>query len=272
MVESAGGTTRLRGKDDRHGSHHRTHHRADGRRRHTGIDIADSPSAADLADLRQAIVRHRVVFLRGQSTDPAGLLAVGKQLGEVVADHPAYLGVHDEFPEVAVVSNTEGFVAADTWHADMTYTDNPPLGTVLQLVTVPDFGGDTVWLNCVAAYSDLSEPLKGLLSGLSAVHQIGDLHATHPVVRRIPETDEHALYVNPTFTSRIRGLHQMESDRLLGLLFDCVRSPEYEVRWKWEVGDVAIWDNRSLWHYALADHGDMPRRGHRVVLSGESFT
>ena len=211
-----------------------------------GVDIATPPSADDLATIRQAILDHHVVFLPEQSTDPDALVDFAKSWGDVVTEHPAYFAVHEQRPEIALVSNVDGFAAADTWHADMTYTDDPPLGTVLQLVTVPPFGGDTVWNNRAAAYDELSPPLQQFL-------------------------DRRVLDVNPTFTTRIAGLRPVESERILSLLFEQAREPEFEVRWHWSPGDIAIWDNRCLWHYATADHGSVPRVGHRVALRGTSF-
>ena len=113
--------------------------------------------------------------------------------------------------------------------------------------------------------------MKGLLEPLTAIHAIGDVQAEHPVVGQIPETGQRVLDVNPTFTKRITGLRPRERERILAMLFETGRSPEFEVRWHWSEGDIAIWDNRCRWHYATADHGATPRIGHRVALRGATF-
>ena len=158
----------------------------------------------------------------------------------------------------------------------MTPAINPPYGSILRADVVPEIGGDTTWTNLVAAYEGLSEPLQRLADGLWAEHRYGAgftrsgrvpsarqreryelLVAHHPVVRVHPETGEEALYVNPGFTSHVLDVSTDESDRLLDLFFEQLTRPENTVRFRWQPGDVAFWDNRTTAHQAPRH-----RRGH----------
>jgi taurine dioxygenase len=176
------------------------------------------------------------------------------------------------------------------WHTDVTFVETPPLGSLLHAQVIPERGGDTQWADLVDAYAALSAPLRGLVDHLEAVHDArrafgyvvlddpeghgrerleGLRPVTHPVVRVHPETGDRALFVNPTFTSHIVGLTPTESATLLRLLYDHIAEPERVVRWRWQVGDLAFWDNRATAHYAVLDYADQPRRLHRITLEGD---
>ena len=176
------------------------------------------------------------------------------------------------------------------WHTDVTPAINPPAASVLRAEVVPEYGGDTTFTNLVAAYEGLSEPLRAFVDGLRAEHRYGaglsrrglapagsgigsgkSLVARHPVVRVHPLTGERALFISPGFVSRIIGLHPEESRRLLDLLFDHLTGPQYAVRFHWEPGSVAFWDNRATAHLGPQDmdHLDVERVLHRVTLIGE---
>jgi taurine dioxygenase len=167
---------------------------------------------------------------------------------------------------------------------------NPPFGSILRADVVPTYGGDTLWTNLVAAYEGLSAPLRQLADGLPAVHRyrvpdgletVADeyraridsnpLVTEHPVVRVHPETGERALYVSPVFTSHIVGFSPRESQRVLELFFEEIARPEYTVRFRWEPGSIAFWDNRATAHLAPKDidHLDFERRLYRVTLVGD---
>ncbi|MFF0816041.1 TauD/TfdA dioxygenase family protein [Rhodococcus sp. NPDC003318] len=174
------------------------------------------------------------------------------------------------------------------WHADVTAAVNPPAASILRAETLPSYGGDTQWSNTVAAYAGLSEPVRELADKLRAVHRFAPgagskptddylrrvserpLLTEHPVVRVHPETGERALYVNPGFTSHLVGVSPHESRRLLELFYEELVRPEYTVRFRWEPGSVAFWDNRSTVHLAPRDlTTDEDRRLYRVTLVGD---
>jgi taurine dioxygenase len=175
------------------------------------------------------------------------------------------------------------------WHADLTAAINPPTGSILRGTIIPPYGGDTQWTNLAAAYSGLSETMRGIVERLDAVHafevpkggaqkdeyaeSIRDriLVSEHPVVTVHPETGEKVLYVSPMFVRRISGLHPRESQKLLELLWEHAVRPEYTVRFRWQEGDVAFWDNRSTAHLAPLDifDSDFDRQLYRITLVGE---
>ena len=192
-------------------------------------------------------------------------------------------------PEVLPLDSEEG-ARADVWHSDLTFQECPPLGAMLHALEIPPVGGDTMWADMTCAYQSLSAPLRAFVEGLTATHSArkaggyfagrdptgGDAagrtavtSTRHPVVRTHPETGERSLFVNPLFTDKLDGLRRRESDALLGLLYELAVAPERLVRWKWEDGDVALWDNRCTMHYALLDFGTDRRRMLRVALQGD---
>ena len=165
---------------------------------------------------------------------------------------------------------------------------NPALGSILKAVVIPPYGGDTGFTNLVAAYEGLSEDIRRFIDGLRAVHKwhfgrFGRARedapppdgpapaAVHPVVRVHPETGEKGLFVNPRFTRYIVGLSTRESDAILHLLFGQLGRPEYQVRFRWQPGSIAFWDNRATAHLAAVDmrHNDYERRLHRITLTGD---
>jgi len=180
---------------------------------------------------------------------------------------------------------------ADNWHSDNTFMQEPPLGSILKAVELPNLGGDTCFASAVAAYEALSEAVRGMIDGLRAVHDITKpmsraiaagifdparlpaLQAEHPpvehpVVRTHPVTGQKALYVNGNSTTRIVGLSDRENDLLLPFLNDHIRSPEFQCRLRWEPHTIAFWDNRLVQHYAVPDYTER-RVMHRVTLAGE---
>lgn len=263
-----------------------------------GLDLRDALDDATIAAIRSALLSYRVLFFRGQPIDSAQLVRFGRRFGPLTAAHPIVPGL-DGHPEVLVVDSAQRSdrvrrrdrAAGDNkWHTDVTFVPTPPLGSLLHAQVIPRRGGDTMWADLVDAYATLSPPLQRLVDGLQAVHDArrafgyvvrddvqGDSKerferlrpVTHPVVRVHPETGERALFVNPTFTSHIVGLTPTESATVLRLLYDHIAQPERIVRWRWAVGDLAFWDNRSTAHYAVLDYGDQPRRLHRVTVQGD---
>ena len=248
------------------------------------------PTLADsvIASIRSALLTHKVLFFREQSLDPTSLKALAERFGEPTPAHPVEPSVEGH-PEILSLDSDEG-ARADVWHSDLTFQERPPLGAMLHAEVVPDVGGDTIWTDMAAAYQSLSPPMRTFVDGLTATHSptkaggyfadrdaAGDKAAQtaivqparHPVVRVHPETGERSLFVNPLFTDKIDGLRRRESDALLALLQEVATRPEGVVRWRWQDGDLAFWDNRCTMHYALLDYGTAKRRMVRVALEGD---
>ncbi|MBT6095250.1 MAG: taurine dioxygenase, partial [Rhodospirillaceae bacterium] len=210
-----------------------------------------------------------------------------RQFGDL-AVHPGIPGP-DGHPEVIHIhaDATSTRIAGEDWHSDVTCEAEPPMGSVLHLHTVPESGGDTLFASMYAAYEALSDPMKAFLGELIAHHSgenayrgryvhrgVDDAGAVypnhdHPVIRTHPVTKKKALFVNRIFTTRINGLTAAESDNLLAFLFDHVAKPEFQVRFQWQAGSVAFWDNRSVQHYAIWDYFPETRSGYRVTIGGD---
>ena len=260
-----------------------------------GIDLSQKLDDSSVDAVLDALFEHQVIFFRGQTLTPQQQIDFSAQLAPVFTDHPPYLPLLEGHPEVVVLDG-QGGGRANVWHSDVSISPKPPMGSVLYMKQCPGWGGDTMWADMTAAYDALSDRLKVYLEGLRAVHDLagtvrnlerersqqtkaqtgktptpGSLpRATHPVVRVHPVTGRKILYVNPTFTSHIEGLPPAEGDALLAFLLQHQNQPEFQCRWRWQSGDVAIWDNRATHHYAIADYGDEPRTIHRVTLEGEA--
>jgi taurine dioxygenase len=205
--------------------------------------------------------------------------------------HPTVESIEGE-PNVFELDSADGG-RANHWHTDVTFTDRPPTASVLRSVTIPPYGGDTIWANTVSAYEGLPESLRVLADGLRAIHtnqfdygrklerdrsgqpagkradQFTSLifETEHPIVRVHPETGARSLLLGG-FARQIVGLSSGESADLIRVLQSHVTRPENTVRWNWRVGDVAVWDNRATQHYAIDDYGDQRRRSQRVTVAG----
>lgn len=272
----------------------------------TGVDLAHPLDPTTVEEIRQALLTHKVVFFRGQTLDHSTQIAFARQFGELTHAHPHEDAPPEEHPQILTIDprryeeryganyrelyRKRQYSYYSGWHTDVTAAVNPPAASILRAETVPDFGGDTQWTNLVAAYEGLSAPLRDFVDGLRAEHRflagyqttdedgrlvkrINDnlLVSVHPVVRVHPETGERALFVNPGFTDRIVGLSALESRRVLELLYEQITRPEYTVRFRWQPGSVAFWDNRATAHLAPSDldHLDVQRTLHRVTLIGD---
>ena len=186
-------------------------------------------------------------------------------------------------PEVTVIhaDETSTYVAGENWHSDMTCDAEPPLGSILNLHTGPETGGDTVFSSMYAAYDALSDRMKAHLDGLKAVHDaavgFGSItaegmklpHSVHPVIRTHPVTGRKAIFVNQGFTTSIEGLPADESRALLDYLFVHVQRPQFQCRFGWRPHSIAFWDNRSVQHSAIWDYFPSRRSGYRVQVLGD---
>jgi taurine dioxygenase len=253
-----------------------------------GITLADGVDEETYAEIHRAFLDHQVLFFKDQREIPPDVhVGIGKLFGELHF-HPAapQMEGHAEIFEIHV--HRESKIAnGEFWHSDVSCDEIPPLGTILQLHILPDIGGDTLFANMYAAYDALSAPIKNLLAGLTATHASEHVYrgrysdrgvddsgkvypqAIHPVVRTHPETGRPALYVNRTFTTRINELTDSESTALLGFLFDHSEQIDFQIRFRWELNDVAFWDNRCAMHHAVWDYWPQERKGRRVTIRGD---
>lgn len=257
-----------------------------------GVNLSANLPDATLQAIEKALLRHKVLFFRGQHhLDDQGQEAFAQRLGEPQA-HPT-VPVR-EGTKYLLELNSEHGGRANSWHTDVTFVPAYPKASILRAVTSPAYGGDTVWANTAEAYSRLPEPLKTLADGLWAIHTNAyDYAATrpdissealekyravfaatvyeteHPLVRVHPETGERVLVLGH-FVKALKGLSTADSRRLFDSLQEQVIKLENTVRWRWREGDVAIWDNRATQHYAVDDYGDQRRVMRRVTLAGDT--
>jgi taurine dioxygenase len=240
-----------------------------------GVDLSKPLPDDTIAEIRQALLDHQVLFFRNQNRlDPGHQIAFGEKFGKLHI-HPTIPGLAG-YPQILVVHadvNSKGNFGPQ-WHSDVSCDVEPPLGTILQIHTPPPAGGDTLFADMYAAYNDLSAPMKSFLQGLTAHHVYPYSKppapcADHPIVRTHPETLKQTLYVSRLFTSHINGLSPAESKALLSLLITHIDNPYYHVRLQWQKNDVAFWDNRSTQHLAIWDYKPHTRTGHRVTIQGD---
>jgi taurine dioxygenase len=256
-----------------------------------GAELRKPLSSAGLESLQRGLDLHLALFFRGQSLAPDELVAFGRQLGELTL-HP-FAPRHPDHAEVVVLEQVHPVgEGSDAWHADATFTPEPPRYGVLQSVVMPRLGGDTCFASAIAACQALSPPLVELLGKLRGVHDLtrqlrgaqsrnrtapgamdlADMQArwpphSHPALLTHPASGRKALFVNSNYTVGFEGLAQAESECLLRFLFDHVRSPELQCRYRWQPGSIAVWDNWFVQHYAVPDYRER-RAMHRLNVAG----
>lgn len=258
----------------------------------SGLDLTRPLNDNQFEQLYHAQLRHQVVFLRGQDITPQQQRDLARRFGDLHI-HPVYPHVKEVEEIIVLDTHNDNPPDNDNWHTDVTFIDTPPAGAILAAKQLPEVGGDTLWTSGIAAWETLSAPLKALLGGLRAEHDFRksfpewkyrntqEEHrrwlaaveknppVLHPVVRTHPVTGRQALFVNNGFTTRIVGLAEKESEALLGFLLEHAVKPEFQVRWRWREGDLAIWDNRVTQHYANADYMPQRRIMHRATILGD---
>lgn len=249
-----------------------------------GVDIRDNLDDDVIAEIRAAVLKHKIVIFRDQDITTTQHAAFARRFGEPDV-HPS-TPRDQPHPEVLYLRNGPNSKAsADIWHTDGSWRAEPSWGTVLRSRIVPPAGGDTLFADMGAALEGLSPALKSWISSLTAVHdmavgfagrtdmskeQMNALYPPqeHPVVATHPETGERLLYVNVAFASHIKDLNPVESDWLLRHLCAQVNAPEYQYRLHWEPNIVAFWDNWSVQHYATFDYYPEIREMERIALAG----
>jgi alkyl sulfatase len=263
----------------------------------SGVDLTRPLPPEQARDIRAALLKWKVIFFRGQQMNHQQQIDFARQFGETTAGHVVY-GSDGLYPQIYSVAKDRKanrfqgqvlFRPWSGWHTDITAAINPPFGSILRGDVVPPFGGDTQFTNLVAAYNAMSPTMRAFCDGLRGLHRFAPpagvdstkeyeelmrkrtLVSEHPIVRVHPETGERALYVSPSFLKSIVGLTPRESQGLLELLWEHVVRPEFTVRFKWEPGSVAFWDNRSTAHLAPRDifDSEFDRQFYRVTLLGD---
>jgi len=255
-----------------------------------GVDLRELDDGT-LAAIRAAWLEHLVVFFRDQPLAPAQYMAFAQRIGQPI-EYPFVNGIAG-FPEIIEVKKLEHerINFGGVWHSDTAYLEVPPMASMLLAREVPPQGGDTLFANMYLAYESLSDGMKRLVEPLWAVNSSAkadvtrtredrlkadgndkagrELVAEHPVVRTHPETGRKALYVNFAHTVRFRGMTEKESAPLLEFLFQHQVRPEFTCRFSWQVGSLALWDNRCAQHNPVNDYHGHRRLMHRITLAGD---
>lgn len=259
-----------------------------------GVDLAAAQDEGVRAELRRALVEFQVLFFRRQSLTPEQHLEAARIFGDPDKAKAFFPKLEGHTAIEKIETGMGGYTkVADQWHTDITWSPNPPTGTILYGRVIPASGGDTLWASATRAYDGLSPALQAYVETLEAVHSFepsgwpdsflarengaalyakaraDNQPALHPVVRVHPVTGRKILYVNPDFTTKIKGLQRKESDALLTLLFGQFEKPEVQARLHWEQHTVAIWDNRATQHRAVPDFTG-ERVLHRVTFGEEN--
>ena len=268
------------------------------------IDLTRPLSDQNKQDLNRALVQHGVIFFRKQALSFAQHVDLARIFGNPIRKN-IYLPSVEGFPEIEVIAHDENTKTGgtDNWHVDVSWQRQPPKATVLHIKQLPpDGGGDTIWASSTAVYDLLDPDLARYFEKLTAVNTffaspkkeaLSDLLTGYaegreetaeeglarvqdatvkftpievPVVKTHPETGRKLIFVNEAHTSHLLGVSKTASQSLLNYLYDLVKTPEVQARFAWQEGDVAIWDNRQVQHYAVRDYGKAPRRIHRVTL------
>lgn len=247
-----------------------------------GVDLREPLPGETLRAVRQTLADRGVVFFRDQVLSADQHIAFARQFGDININR--FFAKLPEHPEIALVAKEKHHTRniGGGWHTDHSYDEEPALGSVLYAREVPPMGGDTLFASMYAAYDALSDSMKAFLADLTAVHDGARVYLgkgrpnppgmqvprhEHPVVRVHPDTGRKVLFVNRMFTSHIVQLATHESDALLEMLFRHAAAPDFQCRFKWQVGSVAFWDNRCAHHYAVWDYFPHRRSGHRITIS-----
>ena len=248
-----------------------------------GLDLA-SVTDEQLDALRGAWLRHKVLFFRDQHISRHEHIAIGARLGELDIQEYGEVPGHPELLEID--STPERPVAAVQWHSDVTWSERPPIGSLLRATLVPPVGGDTLFANAAASYERLSPEWKQRLDGLTAVHdrllpfgrrwtpeeieakRPGYPLRRHPVVREHPETGEKVIYTNPTFTTHVEGVSAETSREILRHLERAIADPAVQCRFRWQKDSFALWDNRCVQHCVSNDFWPERRTVERVTING----
>ena len=254
-----------------------------------GVDISIPLDAEVVSEIRNALLKHLVIFFQNQVISPQQQLNFAEQFG-IPMEYPQLKGLPD-CPLVTEVIKLEHETLnfGGVWHSDTTYLQRPPMASLLYAIEIPPYGGDTLFSNQYMAYETLSDGLKKTLSELVAVNtsskpevsmtredrmreagmELNILSASHPAVRTHPETGNKALFVNKAHTTHFKDWTESESKSLLEFLFQHQVRTEFTCRFRWEKNSLAFWDNRCVQHNPVNDYHGFRRIMHRVTIAGD---
>ena len=257
-----------------------------------GIDLKNS-SEENFKVINNLLLEHKVIFFRNQKITPEEQLALAKRFGPL--ETHAYVKGRDKYPEIVriIKDPNEKNQWGENWHSDVSYNIKPTKAVILKSIKVPPVGGDTMFSNMELAWETLDENIKEKIKNKKAVHSslgaaffvndykrmegngnIDEYSSTHPIIRTHPETGKKILFVNWTYTKKIVGINKKESDETLKKIFEHQSRLDLTCRFQWTENAVAIWDNRSVLHYAIADFFPGRGLGHerimdRVAIEGD---
>ncbi|MEU0130492.1 TauD/TfdA family dioxygenase [Streptomyces sp. NPDC006289] len=273
---------------------------------HIGVVVDDyrmDPASPGFRDfVMELLLQHKVVFFKSQHFSPGTFRQAVEQLGRMEVhpfrtqgeDETVITGIspfqpYDEYPEITGIHHDEKHTGnLNAWHSDLNWREVPPFASVLRAVQIPPRGGDTCWANMGKAYDSLSDSLKSELDELRIVHDWVQIYRaafkdnedalhtmrekfpaqSHPLVLAHPMTGEKLLFSNKVSGVRIEGVGDEESRRILDMVHRLAWRPEFQCRFRWEEGDVAIWDNLATQHYAVSDYAPHVRKMERITLEG----
>jgi len=259
----------------------------------SGVDLSQDLSNEVFDAIHQAFLDYQVIFFRDQKINHEQHKAFGRRFGSLNI-HPYVKGM-DGHPEIMQIIKEPGdrLNFGGGWHSDMSFLEEPALGSILYAREVPPYGGDTLWASQYLAYETLSDGMKDMLDGLKAVHTAKGEYSErgasaqkrnsmdvktagddvpsyeHPVVRTHPKTGRKALYINPAFTEKFVGMTRRESLPLLKFLFEHCTQEGFTCRFRWTTDAIAFWDNRCVQHFALNDYQGHRRHMERVTINGD---
>lgn len=255
------------------------------------LDLSGNIDNATADAMYRALIDHKVIFVRGMDISPETHMELAKTFGDLDEPHVHYPHVEGYDRIVHLENDEDRPPDTNSWHTDLTFKKIQPFASILIARSVPALGGDTMWSSNIAAYNRLPDGMKQDLEGLNAIHDLGDFrnsfsqdlhnvsgadrlndavsrfgHQIRPLIGTHPVTGEKFLNFNESFVIQIDGMTMNDSNALRVYLANHMNKPEDQVRWRWQDGDLVMWDNRVTMHYAVADYMPAYRSMNRITV------
>ncbi len=264
----------------------------------SGVDLKSDIGDAAVREIHAALMRHQVVFFRGQDVTPAEQAAFARRFGPLRQARRAAFETRDDVPEVSIIINDKDRPPnIDHFHSDGMFRAKPEFASVLKAEQPAPLGGDTIFVSLTAAWKGLSPTMQAALGDKTAIYDFMRLHSSpekarnwegpgregmiktrdenppieHPLAPRHPVTGEQLIYFSESFTATIMGVSKFESESLHLFLTRHCAKPEFQYRLNWRPGTIAFWDNRSSLHYAVADYWPATRIMHRLTIEADAI-